>query len=547
MTFLYNRGIVTIDQKWLKIRQELYRQTMEHVRFRIGRVDGEIRRALHEYQVEISKRWKISHKTELIAAVQSADIVLMGDFHALQQSQKAHLRILKSLDLKKGIEYIIAVECIHSQSQKYLDQYLSGRLTEFDFLKKIEWSKNWGFPWEHYRALFEWARINKIKILALNLHQQRGQKLTLKRRDQHMGQMIAEQLKKTPNVKIITIVGDLHLNSSSLPQTILKKLKDVQIVRVFQNSEQIYFQLLKKNLTNQIDVVRLARFDFCLMSVAPWVKWQNYLLYLEHHYDRDLDEDEDDGIDFADHIAGYIRVIESDLGLQVSTNDLSVFTANDQNLWQMISQKYQKSQIKTIEMMIEDEQSFYLPDLKIAYLARASVNHAAALAMQFVYFQINSIESYPLHFSNDFYRLIWLEAMSYFGSKLINPKRKTDTLQDMKASLAKKNQLNVGKESLQLAIAQKMSEMMYLTERKTLRKLPKPRKTWTYFLSAQMLGSLLGEKLYYGYSEKLISKANLLKMLHYKIDQENFEVIYLQFIEIIESMPQPFKTKAEKL
>lgn len=544
-TFLYNRGIVTIDQKWLNIRKVLYRQTMEQVRFRLGRTDGEIRRSMKDYQNEISRRWKVSHRDELFDSIQRSQMIFLGDFHALQQSQKAQLRIIKKIEFSQDRPMVIAVECIDSTAQKSLDQFISGQLTEEDFLRKVAWSKKWGFPWQHYRSLFLWAREKKVRLIGLNRVDQKC-KLTLKVRDHHMGNILNNYHKDHPKHQIIVIVGDLHLHSGSLMKCVLAKNPRMIITRVFQNAEHIYFRLLKKNLMNQVDVVRFARHDFCLMSVAPWVKWQNYLLYLEHHYDVDLDE-EDDVLDYTDHLVRYIRILESDLGLHVPKNDFSVYTANDQALWGQIADHFQSEQRKMIERMIEDDQSFYLPELKIAYLARASVNHAASLGMQYVYFTIHQIQRFPFHFPNDFYRLIWLETISYFGSKLINPKRKTDTLADMKANLTKKGLLEVGKEPLQLAIAQKMSEMMYLTNKEYTRKLPKPHRKWSFFIAAQLLGSLLGEKLYYGYSEKYLSKNNLMKLFNVNIGENNFEMIYLQMIEIIESIPQPFKTKNEKL
>lgn len=536
---------MTIDQKWLSIRKELYRQTMEQVRFRLGRADGEIRRYLNIYQKEVSRRWKISDREEFFASIQKSQLIILGDFHALQQSQKAHLRVIKNISFDEQRPLVLALECIESSSQKNLDLFIDGRLTEDDFLKKITWSQNWGFPWQHYRLLLLWAREKKIKVIALNLVEKKHE-LTLKARDLHMSKIIVRHCQTNPSHRVVVIVGDLHLGSNSLVKLIKQKLPSIVMTRVFQNAEQIYFKLLNKNLTNQIDVIRFARHDYCLMSVAPWVKWQNYLLYLEHHYDVDLD-DENETVDYTDHIVKYVHILESDLNIQVSVNELSVYTANDQSLWGQISQKLSREKRQLIELMIEDDQSFYLPDLKIAYLARASVNHAASLAMQYIYFQLHKVEHFPIYFPSDFYRLIWLETISYFGSKLINPKRKTDTLTDMKSTLAKKGQLEVGKEPLQLAIAQKMSEMMYLNDKNRLGKLPKPRRKWSYFVSAQLLGSLLGEKLYFGYSEKYLSKNNLMKLIKVNFDQENFDLIYMQMIEILESVPQPFKTKNEKL
>ncbi|HWU45044.1 MAG TPA: hypothetical protein VN132_16440, partial [Bdellovibrio sp.] len=385
---------------------------------------------------------------------------------------------------------------------------------------------------------------------------------TLKSRDIFAGKKIAELVNLYPEALVFVIYGDLHLADSHIPQEIVQNLGRPfakKILRLFQNSEKIYFQLLKQDIESSTDLVSLSRNTFCLMSVPPWVKWQNYLMYLEQAYDENLlvefegedEDDEDDSyedvLDYTEHVGGYVKIISEELGCPLSTDQLSVYTARDTAFWVQVHERCDAKKIKWIEALIADERSFYLPEISGAYLARATVNHAASLAMQFVHAQMSEYQSLLSEMPRDFLRMIWIDAISYFGSKMINHKRKTDTIADIKASLASRNPSDLGKESLQLALAQKMHELMVITGVPGHRLQAKPHKKWSYVVAAGLLGGMMGERLYAGYRENLISTKSILTFLKKSLSSENFEMAYYEILEVIESLPTPFHSKKEKL
>jgi hypothetical protein len=175
------------------------------------------------------------------------------------------------------------------------------------------------------------------------------------------------------------------------------------------------------------------------------------------------------------------------------------------------------------------------------------VNSAAQLAMAIVFAQYSQQQRTPVKLPQDFLRLIWLEAVQYFGSKLINPKRKADTLHDIKAALQARNPLDQGKEAMQLALSQKMLELLHLSGGRKERELLRPRKARAYPEAARILGGILGEKLYFAYRKKLLSKTSLLNLLRKPIDSDEFTNIYWEMIEVVENFPEPFSSKNEKM
>lgn len=323
----------------------------------------------------------------------------------------------------------------------------------------------------------------------------------------------------------------------------LRKLHDEKALRVFQNSERAAFRLLKKGLDHKTDVIRYDAETYSVQNVPPWVKWQNYLLWLDHQIDRELERDE--ALDLTDPVADLVRWISRELGVEVDAGALTVYTADDPDLLTRIRKISSASERPWIEMMIEDERSFYLSSAGWGYLARPSVNHAAALAAQFVHDKLCG--GAKVRFPQDFQKMIWIETVAFFGSKIVNPKRKSDTLADIRSSLSSRKADDRGREALQLALSQKMTEMMDLSGREISATSFRPRLKASWIAAAHLLGALMGERLYHGYRRRLISTATIQTLLRKPMGHSQFPLIYRELVEIIEALPAPFRSKREKL
>jgi len=521
------------------------------VRHRLGEDTQELTLYHKTYEREFNKKWVPCANDDLWHQVGQSRIVLMGDFHALKQSQKAQLRILRNIPNNRSV--VLCVEFFEAADQVLVDKYLAGKISEKEFLKDIQWNERWGFPWENYRPLIRWAQKKKIPVYGINKAQKKRNAASLKSRDVFAGKKIAELAKVHQDSLLFVIYGDLHLAGSHIPAEIVRNLghsSEKTMLRIFQNAEKVYFQLLARELEATTDVVRLSQRSFCLMSVPPWVKWQNYLLYLEQTYDEGLsedDDDDDDALDYTDHIGSYVKLISEELGQPISTSSLSVYTAQDAQFWSLVKEKLSDKKLKAVEQMIADDSSFYLPEVGAAYLARGTVNHAASLAMQYVHAHMCGLSEFYYEMPRDFMRRIWLEGIAYFGSKIINHKRKTDTIIDIKATLASRGPMDHAKEAMTLALAQKMHELMVITGVSKHRLQAVPRSKWSYMTAAGILGGMMGERLYFGYRKKLLSSSTLLSFLKKSLATESFNLVYYEMLEVIEAMPAPFESKKEKL
>lgn len=528
---------------WVRIRRQLYLRLKEHVEHLLGDEVDQISKYQNEYVGEFNTRWKISSRDQLIQDISKSDYLLIGDFHALQQSQKAQLRILKSISV--DLKLILGVEFFEAKHQKLIDRYMAGALSEREFLRAIKWQKSWGFPWEHYRPIIRWAQKRKIRVVGLNQLCAGRSVATLAVRDRFAADRICDLRKQNPEHLIAVIFGDLHLAQNHLPRRIRQKTKNKRerILTVFQNSEDIYFKLLEKEVEVEVDVVKLSVDQYCLLNVPPWVKWQNYLLFLENHLDQEIR----DGADYQDEVQNYLQILEHDLEVTVPVGSFSVVSAQDRNFWTQVKENYSMQEQKFLQGWLEKGVSFFLPELATAFLSRPSVNHAAQVAMAILHAHLSGRKKNPVKMPEDFLKLIWLEAVQYFGTKIINPKRKTDTLQDLKTALAIRLPDDQGKEALQLALQQKMRELLLISGVQRGMPLLKPRRSSSYQEAARLLGGMLGEKLFLAYRKKVFSKKTIVSLLSRSIEISDFSIFYGEALELIEGLPEPFLSKTEKL
>lgn len=566
---------------WIKIRKELYRQLERDVTRRLGRTSVGLTRYKEAYDKAFSSRWRVVESDQFFSSLKKSQIILLGDFHALHQSQKSHLRILRRLVQETPL--VLAVEFVDACDQDVLDSFYNDNINETQFLEKIKWQEKWGFPWEHYRPILEWAKKEKVPVFGVNQTMKSRTAATLVKRDEFSAQLIADICHAYDESTVVVIYGDLHLADEHLPQKIIQNsflITEKNLCRVYQNSEILYFKMMELGIDAQTDILESPGNQFCLMSVAPWVKWQNYLLYLEQileaevlfesgrselrksndqfededfefeeeddDYDDDYDYDEV-AIDFTDQVVKFAQLIAEDLKLKVSVDSLEVYSLKDASLQDKLQEHYSADEMEILKSLMVDKKSFYLPDLQFGILIRPTVNGAAQLAMSFLLSQHLKDQRTLFFEVNDFEKLIWRECLIYLGSKMINPRQKTDTLQDLQASIQLKSSPEALREAMQLALSQKMRELLRGAGVEKVLPLFVPSQKYTYIVSAQLLGRMMGEKVFYGFQLGKITSQVLKKLVELELRSDDFSELYIKIVKKIDSLPAPFKSKKDRL
>lgn len=105
-------------EKWLQIRRDLFKHIRARVAQRVGPEPAELKRYRKSLEKDLQGPWRASSVQELFHQVESSDVIFLSDFHALRQSQKTHLRILRKVLGTRPL--VIAVECVEARFQKHI-------------------------------------------------------------------------------------------------------------------------------------------------------------------------------------------------------------------------------------------------------------------------------------------------------------------------------------------------------------------------------------------------------------------------------------------
>ncbi len=105
---------------------------------------------------------------ELLAALAKRDVILLGEQHDDADHHQWQLQTLAALHLLHP-RMVIGFESFPRRIQPVLDQWVAGELSVRQFLERSEWQKVWNYPPELYLPLFQFARMNRIPMVALNV------------------------------------------------------------------------------------------------------------------------------------------------------------------------------------------------------------------------------------------------------------------------------------------------------------------------------------------------------------------------------------------
>lgn len=100
--------------------------------------------------------------------ISTADIVYVGETHTNIHAHRVQLEILRELYARFPGKVAIGMEMFRVPQQESLDRWTRGELSELQFLKESQWFKNWSSDFGYYRDILEFARDNRIDVVALN-------------------------------------------------------------------------------------------------------------------------------------------------------------------------------------------------------------------------------------------------------------------------------------------------------------------------------------------------------------------------------------------
>ncbi|WP_295482824.1 ChaN family lipoprotein [Accumulibacter sp.] len=117
-----------------------------------------------------------ANSREVVDALVGRDVILLGEQHDDADHHQWQLQVLAGLHARRPA-MVIGFEMFPRRLQPVLDRWVAGELSVKEFLARSEWEEVWNQPPELYLPLFQFARLNRIPMLALNIDRQLTRKV----------------------------------------------------------------------------------------------------------------------------------------------------------------------------------------------------------------------------------------------------------------------------------------------------------------------------------------------------------------------------------
>jgi hypothetical protein len=173
-------------------------------------------------------------------------------------------------------------------------------------------------------------------------------------------------------------------------------------------------------------------------------------------------------------------------------------------------------------------------------MATLSLNHAAEEAAHYLKQAVSKGES-PVDLKDRFYYHVMNEACGFFGSKVINPKRKTDHHGSLRRIAAgarnKKGKVSIEERAALFVLEHLSWERHGRVGRRGAKSLTDPL---VFNAAAHMLGYMLGDRLYYGLTTGTVDKKSIRSLFVEPLDGPDEALTkYLAFTELLRDTKVP--------
>src|SRR6266480_2997273 len=262
---------MTYSKQRLKEVTALKKQAVRLIQHDIGQIDSSpSRKYIQEFSREFQTLQNVCDPKDILEEARQANLIWIGDYHALGQSQIYAAGFIHELAEKKN-NLLIAVEPVFARNQEVLDRWMNRKISEQEFLDAIHYDEDWGCDWKGYQTIFTTARELKIPIYGVDCHP-RNDMRSIGRRDLGVARRIGRLMEKNPEYTVVVIFGESHLASNHLPgrvHTILsRKGLAPRELTVLQNVDTIYWDLQEQGI-GDANAVKVIDGTYCVFNATP--------------------------------------------------------------------------------------------------------------------------------------------------------------------------------------------------------------------------------------------------------------------------------------
>jgi hypothetical protein len=373
-------------------------------------------------------------------AARAADIVLIGDYHALPATQRYAATLIEQRALAGDRPLVLGVETIFARDQHILEEWWRREIDETELRQRIRFDLDWGYDWTPFHELLTTARDHADAIYGLDC-MPREDLRKIGARDRHAASKIAEIREQHPDAVIFVLFGESHLAPGHLPRALQQEMHGTKVLTVLQNIDALYWRAAGER-ADKVEAVRVNDDVLCVFNATPLEKYESYRLFLDQWSRCDT------GPDFAPTIYNLIDSLASFLEINrysphngtqpkflIDMLPEVYSSASHSILFRLLSRNgVGELYLDAALAQVEERGSVYLPPVNAFYVREFQMMHAAEDATRFLHqacqglprrlngTHANGNEDSPLA-PDAFYARVIENAVAYFGSRVLCPSR----------------------------------------------------------------------------------------------------------------------------
>jgi hypothetical protein len=494
---------------------------------------------------------------EVSKQIAHADIVLVGDYHALPNSQRCLASLIQNPAIHRR-PVVLGVETIFSRDQHIVDEWFRGEIDEAELRQRIRFELDWGYDWTPFYELLSAAREHAAAIYGLDC-MPREDLRKIGARDRHAADKVAEIHNRHPGALVLVLFGESHLAPKHLPALLRERLPEARILTVLQNVDTLYWRAAGET-ADRVEAVQLSDDVLCVFNATPLEKYENYRLCLDRWGRSDNDHS---APDLGPTVYNLIDGLVSFLGINrysphnttqprllVDAMPEVYSRSSDALLRRLLSRKgFTAGQRRAMLRQVKERGSAYLAPLNAVYVRQFRMVFSAEDATRFLHHacrglpnRVNGKAPVPLSPEDAFYATVFEHTLAFFGSRVLYPARPAFRDADLaelsdliREDLERQTSLPFpdAAEALDFLAAHREFERAGQKSRVAPEWLPRAfaftgRK---YEYVTEQLGYLAGNDLYDAYLEGRLTPAALRRLFLAHIDEPGVaREVYFQLI-----------------
>ncbi|HXZ33068.1 MAG TPA: ChaN family lipoprotein [Terriglobales bacterium] len=466
------------------------------------------RKYLRDFSDAFRSYESIIDSQQLGSMMNAADIILIGDYHALPAAQRYAATLLEQRAQPGDRPVVLGVETIFSRHQHVLEEWWRREIDESELRERIRFEADWGYDWAPFYELLVTARDHAEAVYGMDcLPREDLRKIVA--RDRHAVDKIEEMRQFHPHAVILVLFGESHLAPRHLPRLLRKRMPAERLLTVLQNVDALYWSVSAER-EEPVAALRVKRDVVCVFNSTPLEKYENYRLCLTRWRQGDASH--------ADAAPTVYNLIDS-LACFLDINRYSSHNTNqpkflvdllpevycgssDARLRQLLLRAFHDPRkVENMLQRVEAQGSVYLPSINALYIREFQMMYTAAEAARFLHHACRGLPlRHPAGLASPtaghkdrFYARTVENALACFGSRVLHP---------VHPAVKDKNGFNLSIKGCEKLAQQAISG---------------GRQKFDEY--AQRLGGRLGSELYDAYLRGSVSRTALRRLFLAHIDQ----------------------------